>query len=82
MAYYEYEAVEPHLAEQGLVSLRDEQWPDGTDDTILSIRAGGNGDLYVVGSEGDIFVKFDASQHDHVHAAARWVAKFIESIES
>ena len=81
--------IEPTVAAQadgimyaGMDLPIQDDWRDEQGDTILSIKAGGNGDLYLVDSSGAVFVKFDAADNDQVHAAVRWIATFIKSIES
>lgn len=85
MGVYKYEEnIAPHTAAQAgeLPELpAQKEWAVGVD-TVLAIKAGGAGDLYVVDDGGRILVEFDAADNDQVHAAARWIATFIKSIES
>ena len=82
------EHIKPHHAANGdLVSYADKElplvdnWIDDSSDTVLTIKTGGNGDMYLVDSSGAVFVDFDSADHNQVHAAVRWIATFIKSIE-
>ncbi|AGT14055.1 hypothetical protein PAPYRUS_45 [Mycobacterium phage Papyrus] len=85
MSNFEYQAVDPAAAAVGFGKplLNSPRWAEeNCADTLLSVKAGGAGDLYLTDQQGNVFVKFDSGHPDQVHAAARWLSVFIQSIES